>query len=163
MCFPSYATSPQALNRYLSYLHPPQAKSLEGWIVSRDKTTTALTLASATSPKHEQGIHSRSYDRLLHSTRINDVCLISAKRLCSKMLVGPIADEEMSPLFSLTPYIFSQYAQAASWRSSSVPRDTNASTLLAGVSLFCCCCCCCCNCCCCCYAKIQFVSPPSCD
>ena len=140
-----------------------QATSAEEWIASRDKTTTALTLASATSPKHEQGIYSRSYDTLLDSTRINDNCPISAKGLCSKMLVGPIADEEMSPLSSLTPHILTNHAQAASWRTGSVPRDTNASTLLASVSSFCCCCCCDCCCCCCCCAKIQFVSPSSCD
>ena len=86
---------------------PPQVTSAEEWIVSRNKTTTALTLASATSPKHEPGIYSCSYDRLLDSTiRINDVCLISAKGLCSKMLVGPIADEEVPPFLSHPAYLF---------------------------------------------------------
>ena len=81
---------------------PPQVTSAEEWIVSRNKTTTALTLASATSPKHEPGIYSCSYDRLLDSTRINGVCPISAKGLCSKMLVGPIAQMRrcVSPLLS---------------------------------------------------------------
>ena len=85
---------------------PSQVTSAEEWIVSRDKTTTALTLASATPPKHEPGIYSCSHDRLLGSTRINGVCPISAKGLCSKMLVGPIAQMRrcVSPLLS-HPYL----------------------------------------------------------